>query len=70
MWDAVCAVTSREYADSYLSQAYFQGGTLTPHTVTGWKRLTENRYAMGALTRYGAKLIKPPYHQGSEQPFQ
>jgi len=51
LWNAMAKDIRPEFADSYLSGAKQTASTLTPHTVTAYRRLAEHTWAKKIITR-------------------
>jgi hypothetical protein len=60
LWEKVAAVTSPEYADSYLSGAEVHEGRLLPRTQMAWERLKESWPVREVFRQEQITLIKPP----------
>lgn len=60
LYDAVKAVCTEPFADSYLSGAVVVEGRLLPRTQMAWERLSQNPAAKGVLRRQKITLVPPP----------
>ncbi len=59
LWNAMAKDIRPEFADSYLSGAKQTASTLTPHTVTAYRRLAEHTWAKKIIPAHGLTLLKP-----------
>jgi hypothetical protein len=59
LWQAVAEDCGVPFADSYLCLAREINDRLTAHTLTAYKALRANKWAMAAFRELGIRLIEP-----------